>query len=136
MRREMGSDTALVPDDPCGDNGLTAWQVPSAEVFLSATEFHDSSAQSRVDPGVAGPFLAAYRRKNQKARISRAPQEDKNDRRAPAACLDSFCCDRVDIGERFHRRGAGMQEPRTARHALLRREQRSRRRCSNRPEEA
>ena len=72
-----------------------------------------------------------------KSKRGKLPRGGAKDERVPPVCVGRLRCDRCVDGRKWcDRDGAGMQESRPARHALLRRQQRSRRRRADRSEKA
>ena len=72
-----------------------------------------------------------------KSKRGKLPRGGAKDERVPPVCVGRLRCHRCVDGRKWcDRDGAGMQESRAARHALLRREQRSRRRRADRSEKA
>ena len=131
MRREMGSDAVLVPDDPCCDNGLILYPVPPMTLFLMMWKFQFRAPMSRC---------RAPRRRVSSAKSGRGSPALREDNminvRRPFAWSAFAAIVALMLVSSPSRHGPGMQESRPARHALLRREQRSRRRRADRSEEA
>ena len=72
-----------------------------------------------------------------KSKRGKLPRGGAKDERVPPVCVGRLRCHRCVDGRKWcDRDGAGMQESRAARHALLRRGQRSRRRRADRSEKA